>query len=196
MDPRSNFVGVMKDLDDCSSSWDQYHLLRIPGLLRLLLYDSLVDQVNRQFRFKLRFMVGHVFDRSRVESASIDLSDVMVASVGDSFDPQILALDQTASTKPREVTRDGLLKAIVLIAEGRYITVGDLIEHLAYVHGLTHPGSPKGETDEILLTLRRLVQIGGTALGMREIRSVGRVVHRALEPLRSAVIEKYAEGAG
>ena len=196
MDPRTNFIGVMKDLDECASSWDQYHLLRIPGLLRLLFHDSLVDQVNREFRLKLRFTVGQAFEPSRVESGNIDLSDVMVASVGDSFDPDVLVQDKTASTKPRHVTRNELLKAVVLIAEGRYITVADLIEHLAYVHGLTHAGKPKDETDEILLTLRRLVQIGGTALGMREIRSVGRVVHRGLEPLQSAVIEKYANDAG
>src|SRR2546427_12999421 len=102
MDPRANLVAVMADLDQCAESWDHYHLLRIPGILRLLLLDGLVDQVNREFRRKIHFMAGQSLKPKRAADGSIQPSQLFFSSVGDSFDPAILALDKTLSDEERK----------------------------------------------------------------------------------------------
>ena len=197
VDPRTNFVGAMRDLESCAASWDQYHNLRVPGIVRLLLMDSspLVDQVNREFRQKIRFHIGSAWDRARVEAGNIPVTDLIVATVSDSFDPESIAFRSDAGKQPREVTRDQLLGAIILIIEGTFVTVADFVRHLAYVHGLTHGGKPIDDTDKALLAMRRTIQVGETALGIREIRAIGAVVHRGLKPLYDAVIDKYSNDA-
>ena len=168
----------------------------MPSLLRLLLMDGLIDQVNREFRRRIRYRVGAVMMPRRDEAGNIIPSKMLFGSVGDSFDPDYLeGVEVHPSHKepnPREVTRDELLRLHIIVAGGHYFTVQEVIESLGYTQGLIHPGHPKTQPDADLLGWRQVMQVGGVGAGLREIRSVGRVVHRALWPLRDDVLAKFA----
>lgn len=169
--------------------------MRLPGMLRLFLLDGLVDKVNKEFRLKITFKVGRAMRVRREPDGSLGSSQLLFGSVADSFDPEIAALDTLLpedQRQPRTINRDQLFTEVLLVASGSYVTVKELIENLGYVHGLIHPGEPKTLKDAAILEWRRNLQLGGTGAGLREIRSVGRVVHRALIPLRDAVLAKYA----
>ena len=73
------------------------------------------------------------------------------------------------------------------------LSVGELIQHLAYVHGLTHDGDPKHSKDQALLGWRRILTIGHTPAGLREVRAVARVVRKGLAPLKNTVLVKYGQ---
>lgn len=194
MDPRSNFVFIVDDLLRCADGSTQYDLLRLPALLRPLLMGGLIDQVNREFKLKIRFEIGHTVQDGR--NLPPELRESMVFStVADGFDPAIF--DSTDAppffAQRREVSRDELLKAPLIFLAGYTFTVHDLIENLGYVFGLIHSGVPKTPEQVALLEWRRTTQVGGNPVGLLEIRAVARVVHRALLPLREALLEKYQD---
>lgn len=196
MNPFANFVGALSDLDQCSSSWDQYELMRIPSLLRLFLIDGLVDQVNREFRRRIRYRVGSFMMPRKDGTGQIIPSKMLFGSIGDSFDPDYLdGVPVHPSHKeptPCEVTKGELLRLHIIAAGGHYFTVQEVVESIGYVQGLIHPGNPKTQADADLLGWRQVMQLGAVGAGLRELRSVGRVVHRALLPLRNDVLAKYA----
>lgn len=187
MNPDSNFLDVMKDLERCANGWNAYDLLRIPGQLRLLLVDGapLVDQVNRKHRLKLRFSVGHTLQLDHLTEQ--EAQDTILASVADSFDPEFLQQYSLEPPQSQAVAKDAFLQLKVMAVGEATFTVKDLICHLAYVHGLTHGGEPKTPKDAALLDLRRKVELGEVSVGLREIRAVGRIVYRGLVSLRDAV---------
>lgn len=195
MNALSNFIGAMRELDRLTSSWEYYDVLGIPPILRLLLLDQLVDQVNQEFRRKIVFEVGssHIVPDNPTGQEPV----LFLSSVSDSFDPYHLEREKvpqsatSAWPKPRPVSRKEFLALCPLVVNGRYITVHQLIEHLAYVHGRLHPGTPKSPEDAQLLEVRRLIQVGDLPVGARAMRSIGRVVFRALVPLRDDVMRKY-----
>jgi len=192
VDPRTNFLAVMEDLKRCVGGWDSYELLRVPGLLRLLLADasSLADQLNREHRLKLRFEVGHTLRLGHLTDQ--EAADTILSTVADSFDPEYLQRYGLEEPKIRTVTREELLQLPILAVGTSTVTVLELVRHLAYVHGLVHSGEPETRKDAELLELRRCVELGNLSLGLREIRAVGRVVLRGLEPLRAAVASDAA----
>lgn len=73
MEYRSLFTGVMDDLEGCSNTTDEYHILRIAGLLRLLLLEGLTDRVSREFRHKIRFRVGQTVNTAFKSNATLML---------------------------------------------------------------------------------------------------------------------------
>ena len=103
----------------------------------------------------------------------------MFQTVADSFDPESVP----QLTNARDVDRKTFLGLTILVVEGCPVSVVELIKHIAYVHGLTHPGKPQTQMDEDLLAWRRILEFGGAAAGMKEIAAIGRVACRGLEPL-------------
>lgn len=152
--------------------------------------DGLVDQVNREFHLKVRYMVGQTMSARRDSDGNRLPSMLLFGSVGDSFDPALIA-DHPHARAPREMSKDDLLACEIMVVDGQYVSVVDLIRHLAYVHGLVHPGEPKEAVDEQLLGWRRTLQLGGKPAGLREIRGVARVIHSGLVPLRDALLAKH-----
>ena len=163
--------------------------MRIPGVLRLLILDSpsLTTQVNRAFRIKYKFRVGAVITRDFVAD------NPTFAGVADGFDPG--RFDGIAAPPgypdPREVKLANFLHLPVVYAAGKTVSVVELIQHFAYVEGLVHSGGPTTEHDEQLLRVRKVLQLGGSAAGLREIRAIGSVTLKALQPLRTAVVQTY-----
>lgn len=165
-------------------------MLRVASLLRLLLLDSLTDRVNREFRRKIRFRIGAVIGPETDNQGRIPATAIQYATVADAFDPEA-APGLEMLTRPRDVTKYELLSSVIMVTAGLHVSVKDLIKHLAHIHGLMHSDDPRSAADEALMHFRRKLRVGGTPAGLREIRAVGRVVSRALTPLRTDVLTKY-----
>ncbi|HEX74694.1 MAG TPA: hypothetical protein G4N93_06060 [Dehalococcoidia bacterium] len=99
MNRRQFFIGTLLDLDDKLKSHDEYETLMIAGLLRKLLLDKnpLVDQVNRQKRQRIRFIIND-YPLPTMEPG------IEFCSLEDMLDPSVIPCP-----RPLEVTRDQLL---------------------------------------------------------------------------------------
>lgn len=130
MDRDQLFISTFEDLEVRLKSQEEYEILMIAGLLRKLLLDKtpLVDQVNRERRQKIRFIVN---DRSVPTDEPIP----EFWSVEDGFDPNTCV---PHLCRPIEVTKDQLLSRPVLMYRGNVITVREFVLHATHVQGAVH----------------------------------------------------------
>jgi hypothetical protein len=107
-------------------------------------------------------------------------------SIQDGLDPETaLTSDPTD-----EVTRDQFLARVVLRVRGKDVTVRDTILHTANVVGAIHPGKPhpdRQETAELIEELASSLQIGGYRPDVRTLQAIGRIVLKAMAPLRERI---------
>jgi len=143
-------------------------------LLRKLLLDEnpLVDQVNRQKRHKIRFIINDY----PLPSPEPGLE---FCSVEDALDPSVIPCP-----RPIEVTRDELFSRPVIVYGNHTVTVRDLILHAAVVGGAVHAGTAKSDKDKALKQMTELIGVGGLPAGFRLLRVIGKIVRNGLEPLR------------
>jgi hypothetical protein len=92
--------------------------------------------------------------------------------------------------QPVEMTRGQFFAMVVLAIEEKEYTVAEIVKFEAYVMGGVHPGSASSTKEASLEELNKLFRVGGYAASLRQLQAIGRVVLRALEPLR----EKVAQG--
>lgn len=182
MDAASLFLRTLDDLKTrLGSRFDEYDVVLSSGLLRKLLLDSpsLVDEVNRKHRLKLRYRVN-----ARPPLWQLTESPppaVWMAQHG--FDPD-LAL---TAVEPLDVDRDGLLKRNIAWYEGRWVTVKDLIRYTAHVAGGVHRYPPGAPGEEALVKLAGEIRVGACDPGVRALQAVGHVVAKGLQPLKVLV---------
>ena len=173
------FIKTLEDIETRLTSYDEYEILMVAGLLRKLLLDgdSLMNQVNRGKKLKITFTIN---DR-KIPQAS---SDVVFWSIEDGLDPDTSV---PLLCNPKEVNKDDLLKIPIILSNGKTINIKDLIQHMAHVEGAIHPGIPKSDEEKILKGLGRILGIGGLPVGIRLLKAIARVVLRGLQPLRNEV---------
>jgi hypothetical protein len=104
-------------------------------------------------------------------------------AVEDGFDPEKCPPIVEFET----VKLDRLLSAVVMVSGDHQHTIHDLIDHVSHIDGIIHAGAPSDDQERSLADLRQFMFIAGNPSGVRTIAAVGRVVLRALEPLRQAV---------
>jgi len=162
------FLDTLSDIEQRARSEEPYQILGISALARKLLLDSipLVDQVNRSRRLKIRFNIGLPIE------FPLGFPQPSFYSIQDAFDPDTAL----PGMKPKNVKKDGLLAATVLIVNGKLFSVRDLVSFEAHVKGGVHAGNPGDEADRILQALGTLFQIGGYRASLRQLQAVGRVV--------------------
>lgn len=177
------FLETLDDLERRAGALDEYEVLMSAALLRKLLMDDtpLVDRVNRERRLRLRFRINA---SSKYEQVVLGMSP-SVWSLGDAIDPE--TCPPPGMRAPFDATRDELLSRPVLLVHGEVFTVKHLIEQLAHIEGAVHSGSPKTHREEVLQQIERRLYVGGLPAGVRQMRSIARVVLRGLAPLREAV---------
>jgi hypothetical protein len=153
-------------------------VLMAAGLLRKLLLEgeALVDIVNRPYRERLRFRANvaePIWMRVNVPKPNF-------YSVQDGLDPE------TAPPGARSagLTKDDFLKLMVLLAQGAEFTVKDVISQVANVSGAVKAGKPRSEEEELLVAVSDSFRIGGYDPVVRTLQPIGRIVLRALAPLR------------
>jgi hypothetical protein len=108
-------------------------------------------------------------------------------SLEDGIDPNIDA--PPGLTAPQEATRDQLLHRRVMSINGLEVTVRDLIDQLAHIEGAVHSARPREPREALLREVARQVYVGGLQAGVRQIRSIARVVARGLAPFREARLQ-------
>lgn len=179
------FVHTLHDLAERSESADEYTLLMSAALLRKLLLDNhpLIDQVNRTYRLELRFRIS---DISPAEQLILDAKPFFW-SIADGLDP-----DLPLAYAPFEATRDQFLGRRVMWFQGSWIRVRDVIDHLANVEGGVHRGKPRYERQRVLRAAAEFFSHGGLPGAVNQVRSIGRIAVRGLNPLRDAVIASGA----
>jgi hypothetical protein len=104
-------------------------------------------------------------------------------SIEDALDPE-----SPFAYKPYDAKLDQFLARKIMRFDGHWITAGDVIDQLANVEGAVHSGDP--DTDR-----RKVIQATGKFFSrdrlpglVSQIRLLGRIIIRALSPLRDAVI--------
>jgi hypothetical protein len=184
------FLNTLDDLERrLEPGGTAYDVLMIAGLLRKLLLDgggSLVTILNRQHRLKLRY---------RVNDAPLKVPRAAGSTgqwgVTNALDPE--AFPDLA--EPIDLDLDDFLGTLLLVIEGNRATVADIIRHVANVQGAVHAGTPGTEADTALLILNRGVRMWGYEVGTAMLLPIGRIVLRALAPLRESVARSSVAGA-
>ena len=183
MDADRLLIATLDDLAErINSPMTEYEVLGIAALLRRLLLDSppLLDVVNREHRLKVRFVVAN-------DDAYRDMvlgDGAMFWSAQDGLDPET-SLPGMHGTL--ELNRDQFLARPVMASRGRLISVRDVITHGANVAGAVHLTSqPKDESHQEISGWAEALGIGGYPAGTRELQAIGRVVLKALAPVRAA----------
>jgi len=177
------FINTLNDLERRTTAVDEYEVLMSAALLRKLLMDStpLMDRANQTRRQKIRFRIN---GETPFQRAVMELGPVFW-SLEDGIDPE---LDQPPGLQaPEEVKRDGLLARRVMRLQGEWVTVRDLIDHLCHIEGAVHSQRPENRREELLREVAKQIYVGGLPAGIRQVRSIGRVVVRGLTPLRDAI---------
>ena len=181
MDPDRLFFHTLGDLESRASAADEYEVLMAAGLLRKLLLDEtpLTDRVNRQYRLRLRYRLSDVSPLEQL----IYSSNPMFWAIEDALDP-----DGALAYKPMDATRDQFLKRRIMRFGGRWITVHDIIDQLANVEGAVHSGTARDERQRVLQAAGKFYSRSGLSGVVSQVRLIGRITVRGLNPLRDAVV--------
>ena len=173
------FLHTLDRLGACISSNDPFEILDASGELRKLLLDSspLVNQINREFKLKLRFRVGET------QQFPPGFPKPVIWSIQDGLDPDTAPPGRSS----KELTRDQFLAFTVLKVRDSEFSVRDVIKFEANVMGGIHSGSPKEAKEQVLAELDRIFELGGHRASLRQLMAIGRVVLKGLEPLQLSV---------
>jgi hypothetical protein len=185
----------MRDLAAKVSSDDEYEVLMIAALLRKLLLDSptLVSQVNRGHSVRIRFRVNeYLIPAIRPGFHVWSIEDGFAPEPGKPSPPVVIApgAPPYPILGPVEVPIKQLLQKRVFIWEGRYVTVKDVIRHVAHFRGAVHADQPKKEQDLALQRLGERFWSRTMPGDLNLLRKIGLVVLDGLDPLRIRLLEE------
>jgi hypothetical protein len=181
VDDDTLFLETLADLRRRSIAVPEYEVQQLAALLRKLLLDGqpLMDAVNRSRRMRIRFSV---YDGSPYQDMVLSSGPVFYA-LQDAFDPEAVAV---ANARIAEVGRDGLLERGIVLMNGVWFSVADIVKYVANVEGAVHRGSPNDAKQRALAATD--IRIGGyDSPVVRSLLAVARVVARGLEPLEARI---------
>jgi len=188
-------------------------LLSVARLLRQLLIDNdcLLHRVNRGRQLKISF---------EVNAYAVPMpTDFDVWDIHDCFEPiwddlskgcpgPFLILMHRSATcsyqypkREREsVNLDGLLAKPKVVSQQETFTVKEIIKYLANTEGGVHRGVPKSKHEKALAHYIDSMAVYGARtpatrclpMAVRSVKSIGRVVCRALQPIREQVAKEVA----
>ena len=135
--------------------------------------------MNRSRRLPIRF---RVHDGSPYQD--LVLSDgPTFYSLQDAFDPETVLV---ANARIANVNRDGLLARGLVLLDGVWFSVADIVKYVAHVEGAVHRGEPSDDKQRALAASD--IRIGGyDSPVVRSLLAVARVVARGLEPLEASI---------
>ena len=172
----------IKTLDDLSArivSSDPYEILGASALIRKLLLDDhpLVDQVNRDYRVKI------TFDIIQPRATPPGLPAPTFWTVQDGLDP-----DTAPPIGQRvQISRDQFFGTVLSIVQGREFTLREIVLFEANVMGGVHAGTAKKDQEKVLESVGQQISVGGYRSSLRQLKAIGRVVLKALQPLADQV---------
>ncbi len=172
------FIYTLRDIRTRIDQHDEYEILLIAGLLRKLFFDGtpLVDQVNKAYRTKLSF-------ETTIAKPPSNPAPIFW-SLQDGLSPET----QSAGRPTHTLSRDQFFQTVVTVAQGRSHTVKDVVLYAAHVVGAVHAGSAKTDGEKMLQSADSTISAGGFAPSVRQLKAIGRVALKGLEPLEQAVM--------
>jgi hypothetical protein len=203
------FLKTLSDLRDRLSDLGhhvegeyEYRVIRLSGLLRQLLLDGLVDQVNRP-RLRLLFQINaNVLERgTMLPQPSSQPSIPIYWQAGDLLDPDsaefLLGPAGASLVKRQKMNIRQFLSTAVASWNGDKITVEALIRYTANVHGGVHPLKERltrqGETIAPNLAMRRMralpVKIDGCEPVLSMLPRIASVTLKGLRPLEELLAQ-------
>ena len=184
MDPKDGFfLETLHDVEKkLSTERGTYGLVKMSGLLRQLLLDSLIDDVNRSRKCRIRYRAIDVHDVPF--TAVILAGNPTIYSFQDALDPQTSMNEHLA----RDFTKEQFLQLVVAVADGEEVTVYETIVHAAHRLGGVHFDGIEKETHPGLKVMSKsTISVGGFSPQVRQLESIARVVLRSLDELRRCV---------
>ena len=178
------FLRTLEDLDRRTSVADEYEALLAAGLLRKLLLDEapLVHQVNRYRRERVRFRIN---GETPLERIMLEDNPVFWA-IGDAIDPD--AFPASGISAPMDAKLDQFLARTMMFVRGERLSVGDLIRQVSHIDGAVHKGKPTNAREELLDEMSRFIFFRDLPATVHHVQLIGRIVVRALAPLRDAIL--------
>lgn len=148
----------------------------------MLLLDAqrLVDQVNRAYKFDIRYRIV------RTGPPMLPGGGPDFWTVGDGLAPKLME-DFPLPLHIESVGLEAFLHERVMIYAGEDVTVRDLIDHVANVVGGVHAGKAREVRDLKLNELAEETALGGMDAPIFVLRAIVLVVAEALRPLRDAI---------
>jgi hypothetical protein len=181
MDVDTLFLETLADLRPRSDAGPEYEVQQLAALLRKLLLDRqpLIDAVNRSRRLPVRFQVH---DGSPYQDLVLSSGPTFYA-LQDAFDPETVLV---ANARIADVDRDELLRRGIVLMDGLWFSVADIVTYVAHVEGAVHRGQPRDNKQRALAATS--IRIGGyDSPVVRSLLAVARVVARGLEPLEARI---------
>jgi hypothetical protein len=163
---------MCEDLRPVPESSDSYELLQATKHLRQLLLDGMMDDVNRDARFKIRFET-----KSREELRKLGGPGVMFGMANN------LLPEGTEPSKRESLKLEHFLAAPVLCFAEKLYTVRDVIDHGANSFGGVHHKTPQGDQQWAVEALSSRMSLGGIPASLMQMRSITAVTLTALQPL-------------
>lgn len=182
------FVHLYADLVQRSRASDDfrlYHQLNMARLVRQLLLDgnvSLLDQVNRYHRLKIRFFTVDLENSYPADQATLDAYRGLI--------PNLNNYPNGMHINARR--RDAFLKYSPANLGGCQITVKDVIEYVANRFGGVHL-SPRvsGKKDIALVKFSSWLHANGNTIVLHLLDRIAADTINALTPLVIAIEKKY-----
>jgi hypothetical protein len=177
------FLRTLEDIENRLQSNDWYEILGISSLIRKLFLDDhpLVEQVNRTYRQKLRFTITDPHS-PHIQTALSMKPDYFILS--DGLDP----VTSIPSSKKAEVNRDQFFGTAVCVINGNMYSVREIVLFEANIMGAIHSGAAKTDKEKALAELNSFFVGSDVRVATYQLKSIARVVIRALQPLRENIL--------
>jgi len=168
------FKRKYEELEHLVSSKDDYDVLKISAILRLLLLEGLMHKANKRFKIHVSFKIG-------IRTYKIPgFPDPDVWSAQDGIYPP-------SSRTPhifKEVKVDKFLSTPLMKLENEILTLKDIIRYEANVKGGVHVGKVnKNKPKESILESSSIFQVGNFRLSLRQLIAIGKVTLDGLKPI-------------
>lgn len=159
-----------------TESLDEIDLADLAGHIRQIAFDkrALIDAVNDGI--KIEFVVG-VFPPFMTPEGDPHWDKVAYQGLGDAIDPIVspFGLSET-------LTRNQFGQHVVAFSRGEKITIKDIVKYNANLRGGIH-WSPDSKGEYHKLRVLESLYLGGIAAPVRDLKAIGRVTLRGLDPL-------------
>lgn len=164
------FIESILDLEEkiLSNSW--YPILRASGILRQLLLDNFLHDVNRPYKASVRFPI-YIPDLKTYGSHGFRVE-------GYDGDPNT-----------RYVGIDEFLSSRAMLFEGQELSIREVIDACANAKGGVHKKGGRNDSQKAVLEHDITSSYGGLSPSLYTLQSIGRVTLRALLPLVEAIIQ-------
>jgi len=186
MEKHDLFLNILQDLKEKIDSNNPYQIIKSSELIRSLLFDAsgpLVNKVNKEFKVKIEY---EYLDTKSGYRAFLFKMNPESFIVGDGLYPEwLITRGDIVKTKI-----DSFFKTMLIVKDGKEMTVKDVLDYVINCLGGTHHEEPKKDERVTLENMKNMF-FGNTNAVVHQVKSIGTVVLKAMEPVKSEIIKKY-----